>query len=287
MDKVRFTIGDTHVWQGFHDGDHGMVGALVWVTADTLRHLTDHFQSNWSTDFDRVHNAPTEDWATLAFGDSGTIKSPVDGITPLYRLTSAEALIVQRFDPEGGKTHERHFGEGNIELVPNGAWVNESAIDEDALTDEVPEIVTHGFIIDPQDVAEGRSDAPLIDTLAARATREAKAERAEQHLNQERWATSEDYRAGWQDGLMSGRGSDETADDEQPEQNGTKKVWVESVSVHLSDGTSFVIQQDTHPHNNGTSFSGNLIPAGHELEDAINVAINELDLYPEADPAEV
>jgi hypothetical protein len=176
MDKVRFTVGDAHVWQGFHTvGDNGMIGALVYVTADTLRAVTDHFHDNvLSTEWDRVHNGPSEDWETLAFGDAGTIVSPLDGITPLYRLTFAEAVIVQRFDPTMGRTYDRHLDSGNIEKVPMGAWVNEDTIDgfEQPFADAGFTPVTHGFYIDPQDVAEGRSNAPLIDTEYAKAQRD-------------------------------------------------------------------------------------------------------------------
>lgn len=176
MDKVRFTVGDAHVWQGFHSrGDNGMIGALVFVTADTLRAVTDHFANDILRDeWQRVHNGPSDDWATLAFGDEGTIRSPIDGLTPLYRLTFAEVVIVQRFDPTAGRTYDRHEADGTITKVPYGAWLNEDTIDGiDGFDDAGPDFepVTHGFFIDPKDVAEGRTDAPLIETKRSRAER--------------------------------------------------------------------------------------------------------------------
>jgi len=177
MDKVRFSIGDPHVWQGFHiKGDHGMVGALVFVTADTLRQITDHMMSEvYTSDFDKAHNAPEEDWATLAFGDTGTIMSPLDGMTPLYRLTLAEPTIVQRFNPQAGRRMEHIKAEGGSEYVPLGAWETEDTIDSFEPWSDVDddfEPVLHGFVINRDDVRDGRSDAPLIETEYSRRKRE-------------------------------------------------------------------------------------------------------------------
>lgn len=246
MDKVRFTIGDAHVWQGFHSvGDNGMIGALVYVTADTLRAVTDHFHDNvLATEWDRVHNGPTEDWNTLAFGDAGTIVSPVDGITPLYRLTFAEALVVQRFDPSKGRTYQERSAEG-IRDVPWGAWVNEETIDgsEGPLTDAdegfVP--VTHGFYIDPKDVADGRSDAPLIDTERAKAAREA----------EDTWSPV------------------------------APKVTF--VTIEYSDGTTAKMEfSGIHEplEQSGTSYDGPVPPKGMDLEQVISTAVTDLGLWP-------
>lgn len=167
MDRVRFAIGTDRVFQGFHDGDHGMVGALVFVTADTLKAVTDHIHNDLhTTAFDKEHNAPTEDWDTLAFGDPGTILSPIDGKTPLYRLAS-EATIVQRFDP---KRPARDDGSQWM-----GRWVNEDPIDDPNPWDIEPGTFkpdTYGFVISADDVRDGRSDAPLIETEADRKAKE-------------------------------------------------------------------------------------------------------------------
>jgi len=223
MDKVRFSLG-VDVFQGYHDGDYGMVGALVFVTANTLREVEALMAEQMTTDFDKLHNGPEGMRQTLAFGGGGVLSSE-DGVTVIYPLMDVEPSIVQRFDPTLGR-----FGQ----------WVNVDTLDGYFGGQPDWEPVFHGFVIDAEGWARGVSDAPPIDTEAARAVRE----------------------------------------------SAPKKVWVVSVKVEMSDGTDFEVEQSPHEHEGGTSYSGHLPPAARELEDAINVAINELNLYPDADPSD-
>lgn len=171
MDKVRFSIGDARIWQGYHrKGESGMVGSSVWLTADTLRRVTDSLYANMTTDFDRTHNAPEPEWDLLAFGgavwyvEPGRVRLAPDGHTVLYPLTMYEAIIVQRFDPNGGRTYDRHGENGVITKVPMGVWVNEEVLDGDigpVEWDPLPQ----GFILDKQLWDEGRSDTPPVRML--------------------------------------------------------------------------------------------------------------------------
>jgi hypothetical protein len=135
LDKVRFSLAE-HVWQGFHrKGDVGMVGSLVFVTADTLRQLTDFLYDLYGKD---DLNYP-QGYEQLALGSDGMLTSP-DGLTPLYPFVDAEPTIVQRFKV----TNERWTG--------NGKWVNEETLDSfDGPGDGDWTPVLHGFVMGRDD----------------------------------------------------------------------------------------------------------------------------------------
>jgi hypothetical protein len=143
-----------------------MVGASVLVTANTLREVVQHIHDDiHTTPFDREHNAPEPEMELLSFGGSSaeqTVRLAPDGFTPLYRITTFGATIVQRFDPE------RRTASGW-----KGMWVNEDPIDSEAPWEDMApgtfEPVCHGFVQSRSDIAEGRGDtvAP-IETMADR-----------------------------------------------------------------------------------------------------------------------
>lgn len=174
MDRVRFAIGTPHVFQGYDDGVCDMVGANVLVTADTLREVVQHIREDINgSPFDLEFNAPEPELEALSFG-AGEKVAP-DGMTPLYRIVSFGATIVQRYDPE------LPAGGGGWK----GRWVNEEAIDAfhggwDGMKPGTFEPVCHGFVISRRNVAEGRGDSPLIETVADRQAAEATIEAAAQ-----------------------------------------------------------------------------------------------------------
>lgn len=147
MDKIRFATGTAHVWQGYDDGVTSMAGTQPLVTADTLRDWIAHIYAEVNTsDFDRTWNRLDSEESALAFGEADALAP--DGKTPLYRINTFYATIVQRWNPDAGRY---------------GAWENVDAIDaEVGGWDPTTPLTYHGFNISPEAVAEGRSDAPLI-----------------------------------------------------------------------------------------------------------------------------
>jgi hypothetical protein len=143
MDKIRFATGTSHVWQGYDDGVTGMAGPHVLVTADTLREWIVHIYAEVITsDFDRTWNRLDSEEQALAFGDAEAVAP--DGKTPLYRINTFFATIVQRYDDS------------------TYMWVNEDAIDSETGPWTDRNLTYHGFLISAELVAEGRSDTPLI-----------------------------------------------------------------------------------------------------------------------------
>lgn len=162
LDRVRFIMteeGPTPVFQGFHRGEHGMCGATVYVTLDTLRAMV-KWHRKQSNAFDLIHNRMEPEENMLAFGgsvkDGHVVLTAPDGVTPLYMVCTYEPLIVQRFDPHGGKEYKIHGGDA-IGIGHFGVWRNECAIDGEA--------TPVGFVVDEQGWNDGRSDTPPFKTV--------------------------------------------------------------------------------------------------------------------------
>lgn len=172
LDRVRFVAGDEQedapvkVWQGFDAAStNGSAGfAMVYVTAETLRQMADVDWDIVKDDaFGRLHNAPEGFWNRLAFGgdhQTGTnrpdaITAP-DGVTPLYLVGEWTVVIVQRFNPNGGKTYDVVTVENGVERKIGerhwGAWENEAELTG------IPDPV--GFVYNPEAWEQGRSDTP-------------------------------------------------------------------------------------------------------------------------------
>lgn len=166
MDRVRFVAGDesedspVKVWQGFDAGTtNGSAGFdVVYVTAETLRQMADY---DWDmvkdNAFDRVHNAPEGFWDRLAFGgdprwDSEGARFAPDGVTPVYAVSEWSSIIVQRFNPDGGRTYDIVRGGVKVGVGHFGVWENVHPVTG------IPEPV--GFVVDEKLWKEGRSDTP-------------------------------------------------------------------------------------------------------------------------------
>jgi hypothetical protein len=163
--RVRFVMaeeGPTPCFQGFHRGEHGLAGAAVYVTADTLRRIVKWHNKNASA-FDAIHNRMETEESMLAFGDpewlhvaegSGAVTLAPDGMTPLYMLCTYEPLIVQRFDPNGGQEYAIMKVGVPAGTGHHGAWRNVAPYEG--------EVTPVGFVVDEQGWREGRTDTPPI-----------------------------------------------------------------------------------------------------------------------------
>ena len=159
LTKVRFVMmeqGPTPCFQGFHRGEYGMAGAIVWVTADTLRRIVKWHNKQMNA-FDAIHNRMEMEEGFLAFGvdaDSLYVTTAPDGVTPLYMLCTYEPVIVQRFDPNGGKAYDIHR-EGQPKGIGHfGVWENVAPYEG--------KVTPVGFVVDWDLWREGRSDTPPI-----------------------------------------------------------------------------------------------------------------------------
>jgi hypothetical protein len=158
--RVRFVMaeeGPTPCFQGFHRGEHGMAGAIVYVTADTMRRIV-KWHNKMATPFDAIHNRMEAEESMLAFGaapGSGqvTLTAP-DGVTPLYMVCTYEPLIVQRFDPDGGQEYAIMGNGSRVGTGHFGVWRNVAPFEG--------EVEPVGFVVDEQGWAEGRTDTPPI-----------------------------------------------------------------------------------------------------------------------------
>jgi hypothetical protein len=211
-----------------------MVGASVLVTANTLREVVQHIHDDiHTTPFDREFNAPEPEMEKLAFGDSDAIAP--DGRTPLYRITTFGATIVQKYDPDA-----------RMPSGWRGRWFNVNPIDDVAPWDDMApgefEPVCHGFVISRENVRDGRSDAPLIETTADRQLAALPAaERA----------------------VIEGRDA------------------IVEVRITMVDGSEAVMQFDSDAHQSGTSYSGNVpTVVSTVIEEAISKAVTDAGLWP-------
>lgn len=158
MDRVRFVAGDesedipVKVWQGYDAASNTMAGQIVFITAETARQMAEYEWDQMKDDeWNRQHNAPEGFWDLLAYGSKGARLAP-DGVTPLYPLDWWTTIIVQRFNPNAGQTYDIVRGGVKIGVGHFGVWENVHPVYG------IPEPV--GFVVNPQDWAEGRGDTP-------------------------------------------------------------------------------------------------------------------------------